>query len=137
SQGGAWKHRAWAHLAPSVHACQAGPAMIAPLIARLEHWLFEPPESLIGKPLWTVARILRYPYALSRDILQGQLTLRAMGLVYTTLLSIVPLIALSFSVLKGLDYHRELEPMLVSFLEPIGEKGPELTAQIMEFVDNV
>ena len=61
--------------------------MIAPLLARLEHWLFEPPESIIGRPLWKLTRILRYPYALMRDITRGDLTLRAMSLVYTTLLS--------------------------------------------------
>lgn len=113
------------------------PRMIAPLLMRLEQWLFEPPESLIGKPLWTVAWILRYPYALARDIARGDLTLRAMSLVYTTLLSIVPLIALSFSVLKGLGYHRDLEPVLYNFLEPLGDKAYELTAQVMGFVDNV
>jgi membrane protein len=111
--------------------------MIAPLLARLEQWLFEPPESIIGRPLWKLTRILRYPYALIRDITRGDLTLRAMSLVYTTLLSIVPVIALSFSVLKGLGYHRELEPILYSFLEPLGDKGYELTSQIMSFVDNV
>src|SRR5215510_409632 len=111
--------------------------MIAPLLARLEHWLFEPPESIIGRPLWKLTRILRYPYALIRDILRGDLTLRAMSLVYTTLLSIVPLIALSFSVLKGLGYHRELEPLLYSFLEPLGEKAYDITVKVMEFVDNV
>ena len=111
--------------------------MLAPLLARIETWVFEPPDSLVGKPLWLVLRMLRFPYALVRDVLRGDLTLRAMSLVYTTLLSIVPLIALSFSVLKGLNYHRELEPMLYSFLEPIGEKGSELTQQIMQFVDNV
>lgn len=111
--------------------------MIQSILTRFEQWLFEPPESLIGKPLWTLARILRYPYALIRDVLRGDLTLRAMSLVYTTLLSIVPLIALSFSVLKGLGYHRDLEPVLYSFLEPLGDRAFELTAQIMEFVDNV
>jgi membrane protein len=111
--------------------------MIASLLTRLESWLFEPPESLIGRPLWKVAHILRYPYALTRDILRDDLTLRAMSLVYTTLLSIVPLLALSFSVLKGLGYHRELEPVLYSFLEPIGERANEITKQIMGFVDNV
>lgn len=111
--------------------------MIAPLLARLEQWLFEPPESMIGQPIWKLTRILRYPYALIRDITRGDLTLRAMSLVYTTLLSVVPIIALSFSVLKGLGYHRELEPLLYSFLEPLGDRGYELTSQIMTFVDNV
>ncbi|MCW5732102.1 MAG: ribonuclease BN, partial [Alphaproteobacteria bacterium] len=45
--------------------------------------------------------ILRVLYALVRDLLDGQLSLRAMSLVYTTLLSLVPLLAISFSVLKG------------------------------------
>src|SRR5512134_3224325 len=110
--------------------------MIAPLLARLEQWLFEPPESIYGRPLWKLTRILRYPYALIRDVLRGDLTLRAMSLVYTTLLSIVPLIAVSFSVLKGLGYHRELEPVLYTFLEPLGDKAYELTSQVMGFVDN-
>src|ERR1044071_3635597 len=111
--------------------------MLALLLARLECWVFEPPESLVGKPLWLLSRVLRYPYALIRDVMRGDLTLRAMSLVYTTLLSIVPLIALSFSVLKGLGYHRELEPVLYTFLEPLGEKAYDITAQVMQFVDNV
>jgi len=111
--------------------------MIAAILTRIECWLFEPPETLIGKPLWLVSRILRYPYALIRDIARGDLTMRAMSLVFTTLLSIVPLIALSFSVLKGLGYHRDLEPVLYTFLAPLGEKATDLTSQVMQFVDNV
>ena len=111
--------------------------MIPTLLGNLERWLFEPPESIYGRPLWKLTRILRYPYALIRDILRGDLTLRGMSLVYTTLLSVVPLIAVMFSVLKGLGYHRELEPVLYTFLEPLGERGYELTSQIMTFVDNV
>ena len=52
-----------------------------------------------------LATLLRYLYGLMRDIIYGQLTLRSMSLVYTTLLSIVPLIAFSFSVLKGFGVH--------------------------------
>src|SRR3954447_8443617 len=110
--------------------------MLAPLISRLEQWLFEPPESLAGKPLWWTAHILRYPYALLRDVFRGDLTLRAVSLVYTTLLSIVPLIALTFSVLKGFGFHRDLEPVLYKFLQPLGDRAYDLTAQIMGFVDN-
>lgn len=111
--------------------------MIDLLATRLEQWLFEPPDSVIGKPIWQLSRILRYPYALIRDVARGDLTLRAMSLIYTTLLSVVPLIALSFSVLKGLGYHRDLEPVLYNFLEPLGDKAYELTGQVMSFVDNV
>lgn len=111
--------------------------MIELFTTRIERWLFEPPESVIGKPIWQLTRVLRYPYALIRDILRGDLTLRAMSLIYTTLLSIVPLLALSFSVLKGLGYHRELEPVLYNFLEPLGDKAYQLTRQVMDFVENV
>ena len=72
-----------------------------------------------------------------RDIVSGQLTLRSMSLVYTTLLSVVPLIAFSFSVLKGLGYHKQLEPHLYRLLEPLGDKGVEITDQVMALVNNI
>jgi len=58
-------------------------------------------------------------------------------LVYTTLLSLVPLLAISFSVLKGFGVHNQLEPMLLGVLEPLGEKGAEITEKIIGFVENV
>jgi membrane protein len=82
-------------------------------------------------------QMLRILIATGRDIAEGMLTLRAMGLVYTTLLSLVPLLAVSFSVLKGFGVHNQVEPMLLSLLEPLGEKGVELTDKIIGFVDNV
>ncbi len=108
-------------------------AYFGSLTARLEQRLFEP-TSARALPVMV---LLRYPFALLRDLTQGNLTLRAMSLVYTTLLSIVPLIALSFSVLKGLGYHRYLEPILYQFLEPLGERATEITARVMGFVENV
>ncbi len=84
-----------------------------------------------------LATFLRYLYALFRDIIYGQLTLRSMSLVYTTLLSIVPLIAFSFSVLKGFGVHEQLEPLLYEFLAPLGEQGQSIGEQIMALVTNV
>jgi len=74
---------------------------------------------------------------LVRDLIGGILSLRAMSLVYTTLLSLVPLIAVSFSVLKGFGVHNQIEPMLSNMLLPLGDKGPEITKQIISFVDNM
>lgn len=82
-------------------------------------------------------QMLRILIATGRDIAEGMLTLRAMGLVYTTLLSLVPLLAVSFSVLKGFGVHNQVEPMLLSVLDPLGDKGVELTDKIIGFVDNV
>jgi membrane protein len=84
-----------------------------------------------------ISVVLRYVFALLRDMFQGQLMLRSMSLVYTTLLSIVPLIAFSFSVLKGFGKHKELEPLLFKALEPLGPQGAEITQQIINLVDNV
>jgi membrane protein len=89
---------------------------------------------LLGRVVSTVSR---YVFALIRDMFQGQLMLRSMSLVYTTLLSIVPLIAFSFSVLKGFGVHNELEPLLFKLLEPLGNQGAEITQQVIDLVDNV
>ena len=53
-------------------------------------------------------RMLRYPYAILRDLSRGHINLYAMGLVYATLLSLIPLIAFAFAVLKAFGAHREL-----------------------------
>jgi membrane protein len=80
---------------------------------------------------------LRIFYGAGRDLSEGLPSLRAMSLVYTTLLSIVPLLAVSFSVLKGFGVHNQLEPALISLLEPLGEKGLQISQQIISFVDNM
>jgi membrane protein len=89
---------------------------------------------------WWQARafeVLRVLYVVVRDLAEGQLTLQAMSLVYTTLLALVPLLAVSFSVLKGFGVHNQVEPLLHNFLEPLGEKGLEISNRIIQFVDNI
>ncbi|HHJ34456.1 MAG TPA: YihY family inner membrane protein [Gammaproteobacteria bacterium] len=89
---------------------------------------------------WLQAHLLqalRIFYATLRDLSGGLPSLRAMGLVYTTLLSLVPLLAVSFSVLKGFGAHNQLEPALINLMEPLGEKGQQVSQQIISFVDNM
>ncbi|WP_018861729.1 YhjD/YihY/BrkB family envelope integrity protein [Thioalkalivibrio sp. ALJ3] len=81
--------------------------------------------------------IVRGAGAIVHEAKEGQLTLRAMSLVYTTLLSMVPLIALSFSVLKAFGAHNAVEPVVLGFLEPLGEQGVEIANNVIEFVDNM
>ncbi len=85
---------------------------------------------------WPI-RVLRVAQVVMRDFTDGQLTLQAMGLVYTTLLSLVPLLAVSFSVLKGFGVHNQIEPILLNFLQPLGKRGVEISFNIIQFVDNV
>ena len=70
-------------------------------------------------------RLLRYPYALLRDLSRGQINLYAMGLVYATLLSLVPLIAFAFAVLKAFGAHTELQPIILEFFKPMGLAADE------------
>ena len=80
---------------------------------------------------------LRVSYIMVRELATGELNLRAMSLVFTTLLSLVPLIAVAFSVLKAFGVHNQIEPFLLSVLEPLGTKGAEITSNIIGFVQNV
>jgi membrane protein len=74
-------------------------------------------------------------YCIVGNLLQGSLTLHAMSLVYTTLLSLVPLLAVSFSVLKGFGVHNQLEPMLLQVLAPLGAQAQDVTSNLIHFVD--
>jgi len=101
-------------------------------------------DFLWGEDLSTVPALrrrlvltLRTVYAVGRDLGDGQLTLRAMSLVYTTLLSLVPLLALSFSVLKGFGVHNQVRPALLALLAPLGEKGAQIADQVIGFVNNI
>ena len=62
-------------------------------------------------------RVYFIAYALWKDFSEGRITIRAMGLVYITLLSLVPLLALSFSVLKSFGVHNQIQPLLLQMLE--------------------
>jgi membrane protein len=111
--------------------------MLAQFYSTLKTVLWDAnPATLPRWQAWLI-QMLRILIATAGDVAEGMLTLRAMGLVYTTLLSLVPLLAVSFSVLKGFGVHNQVEPMLLSLLEPLGEKGVELTHKIIGFVDNV
>jgi YihY family inner membrane protein len=110
--------------------------MITPL-RRLESLLFDPPAASLGRAGVALQWVLRYAYALVRDLVTGDLNMRAMSLVYTTLLSLVPLCAFSFSIVKGLGFHHDLGALLAEFFRPLGDRGDELTQRVLGFVDHM
>lgn len=65
------------------------------------------------------------------------LSLQAMSLTYTTLLSLVPFLAVMFSVLTAFGVQNVIEPMLEQILEPLGPGGTEITKRIVQFVQNI
>jgi len=74
---------------------------------------------------------------LMREFDEEGLKHRAMSLVYTTLLSLAPLLAVSFSILKGFGVHNQIQPFLREILKPLGEKAGEITSNIVAFVENL
>jgi membrane protein len=100
--------------------------------------LFFGPRSAGPGGAWAIVRVLRYPYAVIRDLFGGEINLRAMGLVYTTLLSLIPLLAISFAILAAFGMSGELEPIVYEFFRPMGNSGAtEITSRVMHFVDRV
>jgi membrane protein len=99
--------------------------------------VWEPDLRQLSTSLKVAVFIARVLHMLVRELLGGQLNLRAMSLVYTTLLSLVPLLAVSLSVLKGFGVHNQIEPMLYNFLKPLGSEGAVVADKIVSFVDNV
>lgn len=111
--------------------------MINRVTNRMKHevWMRDP--NSMGKAHALGIRSARVAWALTRDIADGQLTMRAMSLVYSTLLSLVPLLAFSFSILKAFGVHNQIEPVLDRVLMPLGERGTEISQGIIGFVDNI
>jgi membrane protein len=108
-----------------------------------------PTSSVEKQDLWTkdltsmpwarrlVTQVIRLATAVGMEFRHRLLDARAAGLVFTTLLSLVPFLAVTFSVLKAFDVHHVIEPMLAQLLEPLGPKSREITATIVGFVDNI
>jgi len=82
-------------------------------------------------------KTIRLVYGTYREFKNNELDMRAMGLVYSTLLALVPLLALSFSLLKAFGVHNQLKQALGNFLLPLGDRGPEIAQKLIGFVDNI
>ena len=111
--------------------------MIANLQDYLNRLIWGKELTRAGMPGRARAVVLRYLYAMLRDFFSGQLTMRAMSLVYTALLSVVPLLAFSFAILKGFGKFDDIVPYFVQIFAPPGEEGEVIIQQILAFVDNV
>lgn len=110
--------------------------MKVPLMTRLSSALWQAPVAR-HRHQRLLVRCGQYLYAVLRDLMAGDLSLRAMSLVYTTLLSIVPLLALGFSVLKALGANDSLEPVLLEFLRPLGPQAAPIATRVMAFVEKI
>ncbi|NJD07444.1 MAG: YihY/virulence factor BrkB family protein [Methylococcaceae bacterium] len=83
------------------------------------------------------AAALRFGYAVARAVNAGGIDYRAMSLVYTSLMALVPLLAVSFSMLKTFGGETYLEPFLLQSLEPLGDRAGAVAGRILEAVKHL
>lgn len=111
--------------------------MLTRIRNRFNEAIWQPELDALPAPRrWGVTGV-RIGQILVRDFQNGEITLRAMGLVYTTLLSLVPLLALAFSMLKAFGVDNALRPVLHRFLAPLGSQADEIIDKVVGFVENV
>jgi membrane protein len=80
---------------------------------------------------------LKISVMVARDFIQNLVKLQAMALAFKTLLSLAPLLAVVFSLLKAFGVHNRMEPALAEALAPLGDKGAEITAHLIGFVNKM
>ena len=80
---------------------------------------------------------LKIVVMVSRDFIQNLVKLQAMALAFKTLLSLAPLLAVVFSLLKAFGVHNRMEPALAEALAPLGDKGREITSHLISFVNQM
>jgi membrane protein len=104
---------------------------------KLEQLLWHKPLEELAFPKRQLVRSAQILFAILRDLAEGQISLRAMSLVYSTILGFVPMVALTFAVLKSFGIHNAMEPFLFTLLEALGDRREDVIAEIIGFVDNI
>ncbi len=106
--------------------------MIKSTIDKLDQWLW----SETGAFLY-VRKTIQLIYRIIVQYTEANFKERAQALTYTTMLSIVPLLAITFSILAGFGVHNELEPLMLKGLSFLGEKNANDFVNILvSFVEN-
>lgn len=76
-------------------------------------------------------------YLVIRSYVEDRLPVRASALVYSTLLSLVPLLAVTFSLFKGFGFHLKLEPKLQEWAAPLGDEALRTIHQLISDLDSL
>ena len=99
--------------------------------------IWDPEISEVTRFKRLIHSLLKIGFMVTRDFIKNLVNLEAMALAFKTLLSLAPLLAVIFSILKGFGVHNRMEPALAEALAPLGEKGKEVTAYLIGFVDKM
>jgi membrane protein len=110
---------------------------IEQLKTRIFDLIWDPEISELTRFKRLIHSLLKIGFMVTRDFIENLVNLEAMALAFKTLLSLAPLLAVIFSILKGFGVHNRMEPALAEALAPLGEKGQEVTAHLIGFVDKM
>lgn len=90
---------------------------------------------LAAQPKWrrVLLRQAQLWVLVAREFAANRCMLRAAALAFTTLLSIVPLLALMFAILKSFGVQNRLEPLL---LEHLAAGSESVATAIISYIDN-
>ena len=94
-------------------------------------WHDLPEDASTARRFWL--KVLRVLIIVIRDFNRDNCMLRASALTYATLLSIVPLLAFAFAVLKGFGVQNQIEPLLIENLA-VGSEAA--VTRIIEYINN-
>lgn len=113
--------------------------MVKNLIKQFDKQVWDIDVSKVSKSKSILIKLLRGAYLIGLDVTKGDLTMRAMSLVYTTLLSLAPLLAVTFSVLTAFGVQRGLADALYGLLQtPLGpENALKIKDWLVTFVENI
>lgn len=94
-------------------------------------WEKEPAACAGIRRYWLT--VLQFLLIVLRNAWRNQSFLRASALAFTTLLALVPLLAILFALLKGLGVQNQVAPFL---LAQLSAGSQEVAARIINYIDN-
>ncbi len=100
------------------------------IIDNLERRVWQNPT-----PRW-YERSLRILLAVFRVVTKSQIKLFATALTYHTLLAIVPLLAVLFTLLKSFGIESYLKGLIDDMLKPMGSAGDQVGDYLFQFINN-
>lgn len=91
-------------------------------------------------PLWSwkgiVVRLMRIIHLVVRGFREDEIRLHASSLTYNALIALVPLLAISLSLLKGLGYDTSLQNYLQELTQEMPTQIQDISTQLLSAVDN-
>lgn len=100
------------------------------LVNKLSAWLWNDPSNFFKF-------LCRLIYRLIESVSKEGIRTRSQALAYTTILSIVPFMAVSFSILKSFGVYQNFIPTLNKVFESTGIQDENIMNTLIGFVDNV